>query len=155
MELIEGHIIAIDSFKVRTQNNFKKNYNQAKIDRHIEYIDTKIEQYQQELEQADTIEKAELKIKITKQRERRQKYEKIEDQLQKSVDTQISTTDPEAKALRVNNNGTEVGYLIQAATDAKYKLFVHADIGGKNDKRELAPMSLEVKHLLDLRVLKH
>lgn len=93
-------------------------------------------------------------MKITKQKERRQKYEKIEEQLQSCGDTQISTTDPEAKALRVNNNGTEVGYLIQAATDAKYKLFVHADIGGKNDKRELAPMSLEIKHLLDLRGFK-
>jgi transposase len=154
MELIEGETIAIDSFKVRAQNNFRKNYNQAKIDRHIEYIDTKIEQYQHELEQADAIEKEELKIKITKQRGRREKYEKIEEQLQECGDTQISTTDPDAKALRVNNNGTEVGYLIQAATDAKYKLFVHADIGGKNDKRELAPMSLEVKHLLDLRGFK-
>lgn len=154
MELIEGQTIAIDSFKIRAQNNFRKNYNQAKIDRHIEYIDTKIDQYQQELEQADAIEKEELKVKITKQKERRQKYEKIEEQLQSCGDTQISTTDPEAKALRVNNNGTEVGYLIQAATDAKYKLFVHADIGGKNDKRELAPVSLEIKHLLDLKGFK-
>lgn len=154
MELIEGKTIAIDSFKVRAQNNIRKNYNQAKLDRHIDYIDTKIEQYQQELEKADAIEKEELKVKITKQRERRQKYEKIEEQLVKSGDTQISITDPEAKALRVNNNGTEVGYLIQAATDAKHNLFVHADIGGKNDKRELAPMALEVKHLLDLKGLK-
>jgi len=34
MELIEGQTIAIDSFKVRAQNNFRKKYNQAKIDRH-------------------------------------------------------------------------------------------------------------------------
>lgn len=154
MELIEGQTIAIDSFKVRAQNNFRKNYNQAKIDRHIEYIDNKIEEYQQELEKADVIENEELKVKIIKQKERRQKYEKIEEQLIKCGDTQISTTDPEASALRVSNNGTEVGYLIQAATDAKHKLFVHADIGGKNDKRELAPMALEVKHLLDLKGFK-
>jgi transposase len=154
MELIEGHTIAIDSFKVRAQNNIRKNYNQAKFDRHIDYIDNKIEQYQQELEKANTIEKEELKVRITKQKERRQKYEKIEEQLKKCSDTQISTTDPEAKDLRVNNNGTEVGYLIQAATDAKHKLFVHANFGGKNDKRELEPMALEVKDLLDLKGFK-
>jgi hypothetical protein len=30
---------------------------------------------------------------------------------------------------------------------------VHANIGGPTDKRELAPMALEVKHLLDLKQL--
>jgi Transposase DDE domain len=39
---------------------------------------------------------------------------------------------------------------IQAATDKKHKLFVHADIGAL-DKRQLAPMALAVKQLLDLR----
>lgn len=53
--------------------------------------------------------------------------------------------------MRQGNNGTEVGYCIQAATDKKHKLFVHADIGASTDKRELGPMALAVKHLLDLR----
>lgn len=155
MELIEGQAIAIDSFKIRAQNNIRKNYSQAKIDRHIDYIDTKIEQYEQELEKADAVEKEELRVTIAKQRERRNKYEKIEEQLKKSTDTQISTTDPESKAMRANNNGTDVGYLIQAATDAKHSLFVHACIPGEvNDKRALAPIALEVKHLLDLKGLK-
>lgn len=151
MELIEGQTIAIDSFKVRAQNNFRKNYNQKKIDRHIDYIDTKIEQYEQELEEADAGEKEQLRVKITMQRQRRQKYEALERKLSESGDTQISVTDPEAKALRVNNNGTDVGYCIQAATDQKHKLFVHAEIGAITDKRELASIALEVKHLLDLK----
>lgn len=155
LELIEGETIAIDSFKIRAQNNIRKNYNQAKIDRHIDYIDTKIEQYEQEMEKADALEKEELKVKLTKQKERRQKYEKIEEQLIKTGDTQISTTDPEAKAMRVNNNGTDVGYLIQAATDAKHNLFVYAEAMGEvTDKRALAPTALAVKHLLDLKEYK-
>ena len=151
MELIEGQTIAIDSFKVRAQNNFRKNYSQKKIDRHIDYIDTKIEQYEQELEEADAAEKEQLRVKITTQHQRRQKYEALEKKLAESGDTQISVTDPDAKALRVNNNGTDVGYCIQAATDQKHKLFVHAEIGAITDKRELAPMALEVKNLLDLK----
>lgn len=149
--LIEGETIAIDSFKVRAQNNIRKNYNQAKIDRHIDYIDIKIEQYEQELEKADAAEKEELKGKIIRQRERRQKYETLEEQLVRSGDTQISATDPEAKAMRANNNGTDVGYLIQAATDAKHNLFVHGEAPGDvNDKRAHAPMALEIKHLLNM-----
>jgi len=151
MELIEGQTIAIDSFKIRAQNNFRKNYSQKKIDRHIDYIDTKIEQYEQQLEDADATEKEQLKIKITTQKQRREKYNALEKQLAESGDTQISTTDPEAKALRTHNNGTDVGYCIQAATDKKHKLFVHAQIGATTDKRELAPIALEVKNLLDLK----
>jgi len=90
-------------------------------------------------------------VKITTQQERRQKYEALDKKLADSGDTQISVTDPDAKALRVSNNGTDVGYCIQAATDQKHKLFVHAEIGAITDKRELAPMALEVKTLLDLK----
>ncbi len=151
LELIEGQTIAIDSFKVRAQNNIRKNYNLKKIDRHIDYIDSKIEQYEQQLDEADAAEKDQLRVKITTQQHRRQKYEALEKKLAESGDTQISVTDPEARALLANNKGTDVGYCIQAATDQKHKLFVHANIGAITDKRELAPMALEVKHLLDLK----
>lgn len=90
LELIEVETIAIDSFKIRAQNNIRKNYNQAKIDRHIEYIDTKIEQYEQELEKADAVEKEELKVKITRQRKRRNKYEKLDEQLKRTEERQIN-----------------------------------------------------------------
>ena len=53
-ELIEGETIAIDSFKIRAQNALKNNFNQNKIDRHIDYIDNKILEYQQQLDTADT-----------------------------------------------------------------------------------------------------
>ena len=39
MGLISGETIAIDSFKIRAQNSLKNNFNQKKIDRHLEYID--------------------------------------------------------------------------------------------------------------------
>lgn len=150
MGLIEGQTIAIDSFKIRAQNSIRNNYNQKKIDRHIDYIDARIEEYEQLMEKGDDLEKELLGVKITTQKERREKYEKLEAQLVENGDTQISVIDPDAKALHVSNNGTEVGYCIQAATDQKHKLFVHADIGAPTDKRELSPIALEVKHLLDL-----
>jgi|GEM_PF-3720682 len=78
------------------------------------------------------------------QKERRRKYEAIEGQLIESGDTQISTTYRDSKALHANNNGTDVGYCIQAATDKKHKLFVHVQIEVTTDKRELAPMASEV-----------
>jgi len=44
-KLVDGKHVAIDSFKVRAQNSLKNNYNQKKIDRHLNYIDDKIKGY--------------------------------------------------------------------------------------------------------------
>ncbi|MCB0670615.1 MAG: transposase [Saprospiraceae bacterium] len=66
--LIEGKTIAIDSFKVTAQNSLKNNYNLAKIHRHLDYIDAKIDAYCEELDQADDDdEKEQLHAKIIDQ----------------------------------------------------------------------------------------
>ena len=46
--LIGGKLLAGDSTKMRAQNSKKNNFNQKKIDRHIAYIDTKVEEYNKE-----------------------------------------------------------------------------------------------------------
>jgi hypothetical protein len=71
--------MAIDSFGIGSQNNICKNYSQRKIDRHIDYFDTKIEQYGQQLDEADANNKEQLKI--TTREQRREKYKIIETQL--------------------------------------------------------------------------
>ena len=52
-DLIGGKLIAGDSTKLRAQNSKKNNYNQAKIDRHVEYIDNKLDKYNNELALSD------------------------------------------------------------------------------------------------------
>jgi transposase len=150
LEMIEGETIGIDSFKIRAQNSVRNNFTQAKIDRHINFIDNKIEEYEQRLQQADAIESKEIKAKIAERRKKRKEYEAVEQTLVESGDSQVSITDKDARMMHLGNNGTEISYCIQAATDKKHKLFVHADIGAL-DKRQLAPMALAVKQLLDLR----
>jgi len=67
-KLIDGQTIAIDSFKIRAQNSLKNNFNQKKIDRQINYIDDKINQYQTQLDKEDNIDTiSELKDKIAYQ----------------------------------------------------------------------------------------
>jgi hypothetical protein len=74
--------------------------------------------------------------------------------LKESGESQISLTDPDSRNLMSSRNISGVGYNIQAATDGKHKLFVHAHIGGSTDKRELAESALEIKSLLRLRHFK-
>ena len=123
-DLIGGETIAIDSFKIRAQNSLKNNFNRKKIDRHIEYIDNKIEEYEKQIEQAEEEEKQEIEDKISYQQQKKDKYEKLEEELQNSGKSQISLTDPDAKSVILHKNIINVGYNIQAASDAKHKLLM-------------------------------
>ena len=44
-DLISGETIAIDGTKSRAHNSKKANFNQKKIDKHLEYIETKTQKY--------------------------------------------------------------------------------------------------------------
>ncbi|WP_205943652.1 transposase [Pedobacter cryophilus] len=46
-DLIGGKLLAGDSTKLRAQNSKKNNFNPAKIERHIAYIDVKLDEYHQ------------------------------------------------------------------------------------------------------------
>tara|TARA_B100002003_G_scaffold77837_1_gene72825 strand:+ start:96 stop:452 length:357 start_codon:yes stop_codon:yes gene_type:complete len=61
--LIGGTLIAGDSTKLRAQNSKKNNYNKKKIQRHLEYIDKKLEEHNQELAKADGDQKKTKEIK--------------------------------------------------------------------------------------------
>ena len=55
MGLIEGETIGIDSFKIFAQNSLRNNYTQKKIDRHLEYIDNRIEEFEVALQAPNSI----------------------------------------------------------------------------------------------------
>lgn len=148
-ELIDGETIAIDSFKVRGQNSLKNNYNDKKIVRHLEYIDNKISEYEQALDAADyTEDREELEKKIDTQNERKEKYETLQQTLKESGEEQISTTDPDAKAVILHRGVVNVGYNIQASVDAKNKFIAEFETGDVNDTRALAPVAISTKELL-------
>ncbi len=150
MNLISGETIAIDSFKIRAQNSLKNNFNQAKIDRHMEYVDTKIDEFEKQLDtqEMDDSQIKEVEQKIETQKKRRKQYKKIEKELQQSGETQLSTNDPDARSVVLHRNVVNVGYNIQAGCDGKHKLFVNNDTGRVNDTHALADMALDAKALL-------
>ncbi len=149
-ELADGQTIAIDSFKIRAQNSLKNNLNQSKIDRHLEYIDNKISEYETSLDKADSEEdKQELAGKIALQQIRRQGYKNIERQLKESEQEQISLTDPDARSVVLHRNIVNVGYNIQAASDSKHKLLVEFETGDVNDSHALAEMATAAKEILN------
>jgi len=150
-DLIDGKTIAIDSFKIRAQNSLKNNFNQKKIDRHIDYIDNKINEYQQQLESEDELDNQDKIIqKIECQEEKKQKYQQIEQQLKDTGESQMSLNDHDAKSVILHRNVVNVGYCVQAGCDGKHNLFINNDTGTVNDTHALSPMALDAKKLLGL-----
>jgi transposase len=149
--LVEGKTVGIDSFKIRASNSLKKNFNEKKLKRHMEYIDAQIAEYEcllDESEQEEEEKKA-IEEKLAERKEKQDFYQKVEKDLLASDDEQISLTDPDSRAIILHRNIVNVGYNIQSSTDSKHKLFVEYDTGDVNDTHALASMAKSTKELLN------
>ena len=147
-DLIGGKLIAGDSTKFRAQNSKKNNFNQKKIDRHIAYIDNKLEEYNQQLSEADQDKKQQIQTEIDKQNQRKDKYNQLEKQLKESGQAQISTSDPESRQMITRNNITEVVYNVQTTTDEKHKLPIDYKVTNNNDSKAMGDMLERAKNIL-------
>lgn len=121
-------VIAVDGSKFRASNSKRNNFNQKKIQRHLKYIDEKINGYLNELDSNDHKEAdihvpnaEEIKKRIEELKNRKEKYISMQQQMEETGATEISTTDPDARLMSVNNNGIEVSYNVQTAVDSRPK----------------------------------
>jgi transposase len=153
-DLITGNTIAIDGTKSRAHNSKKSNFNQKKIDKHLDYIEAKTQEYLTALDQNDTQENSttltNIQQKIARLKQNKIRYELLEEQLQASGEPQVSTTDPDARALLVQGQVVEVSYNIQAAVDDKHNLVVATHTINRNDKNALSAIALEAKENLEV-----
>lgn len=153
--LVGGKIMAVDGTKIRGNNSKKNNYNPKKIERHLSYIEEKTNQYLQQLEATDqeenqaTIAIEQVKAKLEKLKTHKIKYEQIQQALETSDEPQVSTTDPDARALLVRGVVVEVGYNVQAAVDAQHSLVIGTHTINRNDKNALFTISLEAKENIE------
>ena len=115
-------MVAIDGTKFKAQNSKKNNYDTKKIDRHLKYIDEKIEKYISELDKTDvaeTIDKKlgakEIKTILEELKSRRQKYEDYQQKLEISGQKEISTLDSDSRRMASSNVKHGDGSLCEAA----------------------------------------
>lgn len=148
--LIGGQLLAGDSTKLRAQNSKKNNFNQKKIDRHLEYIDNKLNEYNQALAENDGDQDRATAIKdnIEKQNKRKAGYQKLQGQLKESGETQISTSDPDSRHLITRNNITEVGYNLQTTVDAQNNIPIDYKVTNVNDSKAMGNMLQRAKTIL-------
>ena len=149
--LIGGELIAGDSTKLRAQNSKKNNYNHKKVQRHLDYIDKKLEEHNQALSKADGDRKEDIQTEINHRKEQRKKHERIDQELDKntaSENPQISTSDPDSRHQIVRGTITEVSYTAQTTVDAKHKLLIDYKLTNENDKKAMGMMLRRAKSIL-------
>jgi transposase len=147
-DLIGGKLIAGDSTKLRAQNSKKNNFNQAKIDRHIAYIDNKLEEYTRTLAESDGDNQQIIRDEIKKQQARKDNYKDLEMQLKESGENQISISDPESRQIMIRNNITEVAYNVQSTVDAKHNIPIDYKVTNENDSKAMGNMVQRAKSIL-------
>jgi transposase len=146
-DLIGGKLIAGDSTKLRAQNSKKNNFNQSKIDRHIVYIDNKLEEYTRALAENDGDNRKQIEAEINKQEERKAAYRKLEDKLKETGEAQISLSDPESRQIMVRNNITEVSYNVHSTVDAKNNIPIDYKVTNENDSKAMGNMVQRAKSI--------
>ena len=147
-DLIGGKLIAGDSTKLRAQNSKKNNFNQAKIDRHIAYIDNKLDEYTRALAESDEDNKKIIQEEIKKQQERKDNYRDLEKQLKESGEKQISISDPQSRQIMIRNNITEVAYNVQTTVDSKNNIPIDYKVTNQNDSKAMGNMVQRAKSIL-------
>jgi transposase len=149
-ELIGGTLVAGDSTKLRAQNSKKNNFNPNKIERHIAYIDARLEEYNSALakEDGDVLEKQIIAKKIKKHSIQKQKYIGYQNTIDTTGITQISTSDPDSRQIMTRNNISEVAYTVQTTVDALHNIPIDFKVTNENDSKAMGGMLRRTKTIL-------
>ena len=153
--LIGGLLIAGNSTKLRAQNSKKNNFNELKIERHLEYIDNKLADFEKEVKDADgrlsEERAAEIEANAKKHKKFKTKYKNIEQQLKegkKDGVKQISTSDPDSRHQVIRNGITEVSYSLQTTVDEKNNIPIDYKLTNNNDVKAMGMMLRRAKSIL-------
>lgn len=158
--LFDRSKVAIDGSKFRAQNSKKNNYSEKKIEQHLDYIDRKTEAYLKALADNEKGEDyTEMEQEMTEHiadqldhlQERKDKYEGIKAQYQEAREagqTQVSTVDPDARALPKKMNIVEVGYNLVTAAEGKNYFITNFNLLNENDTYALSKIGVEAASFL-------
>ena len=159
--LFGQNVVAVDGSKFRASNSKKNNYTKKKLQRLLKNINQKINDYLDELDKGDQSEEGthkptaeEIAQRIRELKERKGDYEKKLQTIELTEVTEISTVDPDARQMSVNNNGTNICYNVQTAVDGKHSMIVDYDvINNPTDHAQLSQMAKRAQEVLNKREL--
>ena len=160
--------VATDGAKFRAQNSKKNNYNslsrihfgKKKVDDHLKYIEKQTGQYIKEMDELDAREDAEdirleqataIAQKLDHLTERKKKYDGLKGEVGEAHEkgqTQVSTTDGDARALPKRMNIVEMGYNAVITCEAENMLITNFETRNTHDTYALANAALGAREAL-------
>jgi transposase/ElaB/YqjD/DUF883 family membrane-anchored ribosome-binding protein len=170
LRLFGGELVAIDGSKFKAVNARHRSFSARKLKNQTEEIETKIQEYLDELDKNDEQEAdlpkptaEELKKKIEILRERKLKLRTLDRRMNQSGQSQVSLTDPDSRSTPSRcpagmpagkGHGTDVAYNVQVTVDSKHKLILdHEVTNDPTDRGHLSAMAIRAKNLLGVRRL--
>ncbi len=157
LDLYGAQLVAIDGTKFKAVNSKSNNLNEKTVALKLKQTEEKIAEYLKEMDQNDTADSSEdesvnaeeLKEKICKLEEEKQRYEQIQDQMEATGQKEVSLVDPDSRLMRVDSQRLDVCYNIQTSVDAKQHLIVDYDvINNSTDHHQLATDAKAAKQVL-------
>src|ERR1700733_9014047 len=160
LDLFGRELLAVDGTRLKAVNNKDRNFTRNSLEKFIAATDEKLQDYLSRLDAGDVAESGtsgartkNLVEKIEALRKKRAEYGAWLDQLEQSGESQISLTDPDSRAMAAYTK-VGVGYNIQIAVDAKYKMIVEQAV--TNDVLDiglLAKMAEPAREVLEVETI--
>jgi len=158
--LFGKEVVAVDGTKVRASNSKRNNFTAKKVERHLSYLEDRINSYLDELDENDSNEanmpkfsREEIQKKLQELEKRKENYKDLAEKIQKNGE--VSTVDTDARLMGVHNNGVDVCYNVQAVVDSKHSLVVDAEaINNPADQGQLGLMAGKAQEMLQVQTIK-
>lgn len=135
--LIEGNTLFADGSKVRGNASLKNSWYKDRCYRHLEKIDSSINDILYECEQADQSESdqtsmVKMRKELADNQKLRAEVQNILNKLNAEKKKSINTTDPDCTSI-YGRQGSGAGYNAQTVVDEKHGLIASADVVSENN----------------------
>jgi transposase len=158
LALFSGEQVAVDGSYFKGDASKASIYTEAKLDKQLEVLESKINDYHQALAEQDNkddladkgslVEDEQLQEKLQLLQKKQAEKKALRTQMLASGAKQISTVDQDARLL-TKRGQTIPGYNVQIAVDSEHKLIVANDVvQDGNDAHQLTPMLEKAQGIL-------
>jgi transposase len=167
LHLLDGNAVAIDGSKFKAVNQREKNFTKDRLAKRIAAIESTIDRYLKELDRADREQEvtgvpvpatkvARLTQGIATLKAKLGRLSAIEARMIASGETQISLTDPDARAMTSQSHSAyTVGYNVQSAVDIEHHLIVAHEVTNVGiDKGQLGSIAGKAREALGAETIK-
>ncbi len=152
LNLFAAELVAIDGTKIKAVNSSARNYSKKRLEKSLREINQRIDDYLKTIDQVDEQEAgtttpgvSELQEAINSLEEKKERSQKMIQQMEKTGETQVSLTDPDSRSFP-RKFGVRVGYNAQSAVDSKHHLIVEQDVSNAvTDIDQLSAMAIKTK----------